>query len=207
MYKRQFQHSTEALCEKILARIEVCDGLSDNDKALLCDFRAQILRIYKKDNRSALEQEKQALSLCADLDSPLYINLCNNLGSLYMENGDLSNAEKYINIGFALLEKRGVINQDYISGHLVKGWLLCRLDRIEEAAAVFTKCCEILRENSALCSESSAICFENAAVLCQKKNRDNYAEMLFRCAFEIFCALPNRELYEDEIARLRLVLE
>ena len=74
-----------------------------------------------------------------------------------MENDDLYNAEKYINIGFALLEKRGVINQDYISGHLVKGWLLCRLDRIEEAAAVFTKCCEILRENSALCSESSAI--------------------------------------------------
>ena len=61
------------------------------------------MRIYKKDNRSALEQEKQALSLCADLDSPLYINLCNNLGSLYMENGDLYNAEKYINIGFALL--------------------------------------------------------------------------------------------------------
>lgn len=198
-----FQHSTEALCEKILARIEACDGLSANDKALLCDFRAQILRIYKKDNRSALDQEKQALLLCADLDSPLYINLCNNLGSLYMENGDLSNAEKYINIGFALLEKRGVINQDYISGHLVKGWLLCRLDRIEEAAAVFTKCCEILRENSALCSESSAICFENAAVLCRKKNRADYAEMLFRCAFEIFCALPNRELYEDEIARLR----
>lgn len=202
-----FQHSTEALCEKILARIEGCDSLSNNDKALLCDFRAQILRIYKKDNRAALEQEKQALSLCADLDSPLYINLCNNLGSLYMENGDLSNAEKYINIGFALLENRGVINQDYISGHLVKGWLLCRLDRIEEAAAVFTKCCEILRENSALCSESSAICFENAAVLCRKKNRADYAEMLFRCAFEIFCALPNRELYEDEIARLRLVLE
>ena len=202
-----FQHSTEALCEKILARIEACDSISNNDKALLCDFRAQILRIYKKDNRAALEQEKQALSLCANLDSPLYINLCNNLGSLYMENGDLYNAEKYINIGFALLEKRGVINQDYISGHLVKGWLLCRLDRIEEAAAVFTKCCEILRENSALCSESSAICFENAAVLCRKKNRADYAEMLFRCAFEIFCALPNRELYEDEIARLRLALE
>ncbi len=202
-----FQHSTEALCEKILARIEGCDSLSNNDKALLCDFRAQILRIYKKDNRAALEQEKQALSLCADLDSPLYINLCNNLGSLYMENGDLYNAEKYINIGFALLEKRGVINQDYISGHLVKGWLLCRLDRIEEAAALLTKCCEILRENSALCSESSAICFENAAVLCRKKNRDDYAEMLFRCAFEIFCALPNRELYEDEITRLRLALE
>lgn len=202
-----FQHSTEALCEKILARIEACDSLSDNDKALLCDFRAQILRIYKKDNRAALEQEKQVLSLCADLDSPLYINLCNNLGSLYMENGDLYNAEKYINIGFALLENRGVINQDYIAGHLVKGWLLCRLDRIEEAAAVFTKCCEILRENSALCSESSAICFENAAVLCQKKNRADYAEMLFRCAFEIFCALPNRELYEDEITRLRLALK
>ena len=202
-----FQHSTEALCEKILARIEACDSISNNDKALLCDFRAQILRIYKKDNRAALEQEKQALSLCANLDSPLYINLCNNLGSLYMENGDLYNAEKYINIGFALLEKRGVINQDYISGHLVKGWLLCRLDRIEEAAALLTKCCEILRENSALCSESSAICFENAAVLCQKKNRADYAEMLFRCAFDIFCALPNRELYEDEIARLRLVLE
>ena len=89
----------------------------------------------------------------------------------------------------------------------MKGCLLCRLDRIEEAAAVFTKCCEILHENSALCSESSAICFENAAVLCRKKNRADYAEMLFRCAFEIFCALPNRELYEDEIARLRLALE
>lgn len=64
-----FQHSTEALCEKILARIEVCDGLSDNDKALLCDFRAQILRIYKKDNRAALEQEKQALTLTARFTS------------------------------------------------------------------------------------------------------------------------------------------
>lgn len=54
-----FQHSTEALCEKILARLEACDGLSANDKALLCDFRAHILRIYKKDNRSHLSRKSR----------------------------------------------------------------------------------------------------------------------------------------------------
>ncbi len=202
-----FQHSTEALCEKIIARIEACDSLYGNDKALLCDFRAQILRIYKKDNHAALEQEKQAFELCTDENSLLYMNLCNNLGSLYMENDDLVSAENYISKGFALLKNRGVIDQNYITGHLVKGWLLCRQNRIEEAAPLFAECYEILRENNALCSESCAICFENAAIICEEKDRGDYARQLLQCAYEIFCALPNCELYEDEIEKIRSNIE
>jgi tetratricopeptide (TPR) repeat protein len=184
-------------------------NFTDDDFALLCDFKAGYEYFVNGDFEKAFALQSKALSQLSGKDELLMANLQANLGYLYHNNGQLDSAAKYMQSALDIFRRNKIVNNDLILLAHNFANLLDDKGELVTACANLKNIAQYIRKSSThMCLDYADICFSmgiiQSKISCggDSDNTDS-ADNYFAEAFSVYRVIlkDNPVEFEDKVNR------
>ena len=170
---------------------------TNEDKAMLLDYKAAYEHICNKNHKKALQYEQQAIKYCAELEAVnphLVANIYGNIGGLYHSVNQLEKAKSYMERGYFVIREYEL---EYTNDSVIQicnyANLAANMGEPEKAIAALEACAKAVKtynfDNS---SDYANLLWDIGCIYMQMYDRAN-ALVNFKAAMRIYT-----ELWVDE---------
>ena len=160
-------------------------NFTDDDFALLCDFKAGYAYFVNGNFDEALALQSKALSQLSGKDELLMANLQANLGYLFHYNNQLDLAAKYMQSALDIFRRNKIVNNDLILLAHNFANLLDDKGELEKACVNLKNIAHHIRKNSThMCLDYADVCFSMGII--QAKISSDSADIYFAEAFSFY---------------------
>lgn len=170
---------------------------TNEDKAMLLDYKAAYEHICNKNHKKALQYEQQAIKYCAELEAVnphLVANIYGNIGGLYHSVNQLEKAKSYMERGYFVIREYEL---EYTNDSIIQicnyANLAANMGEPEQAIAALEACAKAVKTyNSDNSSDYANLLWDIGCIYMQMYDRAN-ALVNFKAAMRIYT-----ELWVDE---------
>ena len=170
---------------------------TNEDKAMLLDYKAAYEHICNKNHKKALQYEQQAIKYCAEIESAnphLVANIYGNIGGLYHSVNQLEKAKSYMERGYFVIREYEL---EYTNDSIIQicnyANLAANMGEPEQAIAALEACAKAVKTyNSDNSSDYANLLWDIGCIYMQMYDRAN-ALVNFKAAMRIYT-----ELWVDE---------
>ena len=170
---------------------------TNEDKAMLLDYKAAYEHICNKNHKKALQYEQQAIKYCAELEAVnphLVANIYGNIGGLYHSVNQLEKAKSYMERGYFVIREYEL---EYTNDSIIQicnyANLAANMGELEQAIAALEACAKAVKTyNSDNSSDYANLLWDIGCIYMQMYDRAN-ALVNFKAAMRIYT-----ELWVDE---------
>lgn len=182
---------------------------TNEDKAMILDYKAAYEHICNKNHKKALQYEQQAVKLCEEITAVnphLAANIYGNIGGLYHTENQLDKAKYYMGLAYQTLVDSGM---DFTNDAVIQicnyANLAANMGEPRKAIRALKRCADAVKEyNSENSSDYANLVWDIGCIYMQMRDEDN-AVFYFRTALRIYTDLwtNDPELLQTKLKELK----
>ena len=200
MEKYAYRSGMELIISELQSLVD-----TNEDKAILLDYKAAYEHICNKNHKKALQYEQRAVKLCeeiATVNPHLAANIYGNIGGLYHTENQLDKAKYYMELAYQTLVDSGI---DFTNDAVIQvcnyANLAASMGEPRKAIQALKRCANAVKEyNSENSSDYANLAWDIGCIYTQMRDKDT-AVMYFKTALRIYTDLWANE---PELLQMKL---